>query len=70
MAEASHAALHVGPPRSAGMPTVVQLRAELQRLGLDTKGLKAVLEARLAGRDALAKLVDAALTSNLLNAPR
>jgi hypothetical protein len=30
------------------MPTVVQLRAELQRLGLDTKGLKAVLEARLA----------------------
>ena len=30
----------------------------------------ALLEARLAGRDALAKLVDAALHANLLNAPR
>ena len=29
----------------------------------------ALLEARLAGRDALAKLVDAALRANLLNAP-
>lgn len=30
------------------MPTVKELRAELARLGLDTRGLKAALEARLA----------------------
>ena len=29
------------------MPTVAQLRAELKKRGLDTSGLKAVLEARL-----------------------
>ena len=36
----------------------------------DVPAAGALLEARLAGRDALAQLVDAALRSNLLNAPR
>jgi hypothetical protein len=34
------------------MPTVVQLRSELKKLGLNDKGLKAVLEARLAEYEA------------------